>query len=64
MNEYNVRIILSELTIVAESQERAEEIAMSIYEADAHTKLHHGLSVEIFEVDDLGPSDETEETNI
>lgn len=62
MNEYNVRIVLSELTIVAESQERAEEIAMEIYEADAHTKLHHGLSVECCEVDDLGPSDETEET--
>ena len=32
MNEYNVRIVLSELTIVAESQERAEEIAMEIYD--------------------------------
>ena len=63
MNEYNVRIVLSELTIVAESQERAEEIAMKIYEADAHTKLHNGLSVECFEVDDLGLSDETEETD-
>ena len=62
MNEYNVRIVLSELTIVAESQERAEEIAMEIYEADAHTKLHHGLSAECCEVDDLGLSDETEET--
>ena len=50
------------MSIVAESQERAEEIAMEIYEADAHTKLHHGLSVECCEVDDLGLSDETEET--
>ena len=63
MNEYSVRIVLSELAIVAESQERAEEIAMQIYEADAHTKLHNGLSVECLEVDDLGPSDETKETD-
>ena len=63
MNEYSVRIVLSELAIVAESQERAEEIAMQIYEADAHTKIHNGLSVECFEVDDLGPSDETKETD-
>ena len=63
MNEYNVRIVLSELTIVAESQERAKEIAMEIYEADAHTKLHNGLVIEDCEVDDLGPSDETKETD-
>ena len=35
---------------------------MEIYEADAHTKLHNGLVIEDCEVDDLGPSDETEET--
>ena len=37
MNEYTVQIILSELTIIAESRERTEEIATDIYEADART---------------------------
>ena len=37
MNEYTVRIVLSELTIVAESSDRAEEIAADILNSDAHT---------------------------
>lgn len=63
MNEYTVRIVLSELTIVAESAERAEEIAADIYESDAHTHLTHGLCIEGFDLDDCGPSDE-EETEV
>lgn len=64
LHNYAVRIVLSELNIVAEDCERAEEIAMEIYESDAHTRLHHGLSVECCEVDDEGPSDEGEETEV
>lgn len=64
LHDYAVRIVLSELNIVAENSKRAEEIAMEIYESDAHTKLHHGLSVECCEVDDEGPSDEGEETEV
>jgi len=54
---------MSELTIVAESEERAGEIAMEIFESDAHTHLHHGLFVEGCNVDDQGPTDE-EETEV
>ena len=64
MNEFSVRIVLSELTIVAENQERAEEIASDILYMDARTHLTHGLCIEGFEVDDLGPSDEEEETEL
>lgn len=64
MNEYTVRIVLSELTIIAESAERAEEIAMEIYEMDARTHLSHGLAIEGYEVEDQGPSDEEEETEV
>ena len=64
LHEYTVRIVLSELTIVAESSERAEEIAMEIYEGDARTHLDHSLFVECCEVDEEGPSDEGEETEV
>ncbi len=64
LHEYTVRIILSELTIVAKSPERAEEIAMEIYESDARVQLNHGLCAEGYEVDDQGPSDEDEETEV
>lgn len=64
MNEYTVRVVLSELTIVAESPERAEEIAMDIYEGDARTHLSHGLCIEGCEVEEQGPSDEDEETEV
>lgn len=62
LHEYTVRIVMSELTIVAESRDRAEEIAMEIYGGDARTHLDHGLCMESCEVDDEGPSDEDEET--
>ena len=45
MNKYTVRIILEELEICAESEERANEIAQDIMESDAYTRLHHGLTV-------------------
>lgn len=64
LHEYTVRIIMSELTIIAESAERAEEIAMEIYEGDARTHLNHSLFVEACEVTDEGPSDEDEETEV
>lgn len=64
MNEYTVRIILSELTIVAESSDRAEEIAVNILSSDARTRLTHSLCVEGCEVEDQGPSGEDEETEV
>lgn len=64
LHDYTVRIILSELRIVAESRERAEEIAMEIYERDARTHLDHNFCVECCEVEDEGPSDEDEETEV
>ena len=64
MNEYTVRIVLSDLTIVADSQERAEEIAADILNSDARTRLTHGLCIEDFDTDDMGPSDEDEETEL
>lgn len=39
MQEFSVRIVLSELTIVADSAERAEEIAIDILDSDARTRL-------------------------
>ncbi len=64
LHDYTVRIILSELHIVAESRERAEEIAMEIYESDTRTHLDHNFCVECCEVDAEGPSDEGEETEV
>lgn len=64
LHEYTVRIVMSELTIVAESRDRAEEIALEIYEGDARTHLDHSLCVECCEVVDEGPSDEDEETEV
>ena len=60
MREFSVRIVLSELTIVADSAERAEEIAVGILDSDARTRLSHGLCVEACEVGERGPSDEEE----
>ncbi len=62
LNEYTVQVILSEMTIVAMSSERAEEIAGDIYESDARTHLNHGLCIVGFDVVKEGPSDEEEET--
>lgn len=63
MREFSVRIVLPELTIVADSAERAEEIAIDILDSDARTRLTHGLCVEACEVEEQGPSDE-EETEV
>ena len=63
MQEFSVRIVLSELTIVADSAERAEEIAIDILDSDDRTRLAHGLCVEACEVEGQGPSDE-EETEV
>ena len=59
-----MQIILSELTIVAESSERAEEIAIDIYNSDARTHLTHGLSIEVCEVYEQGPAYEDSETEV
>ena len=64
LHDYTVRIILSELHIAAESRERAEEIAMEIYKSDARTHLDNNFCVECCEVEDEGPSDEDEETEV
>ena len=64
LNEFTVQIILSELTIVAESPERAEEIAIDIYNSDARTHLTHGLSIETCEVYEQGPAYEDSETEV
>lgn len=64
MREFSVRIILSELSIMADSAERAEEIAVDILNSDARTQLSHGLCVESCEVDEQGPSDAEEETEV
>ena len=64
MYDFAVRIVLSGLTVVADSAERAEEIAQDILDSDARTRLSHGLSVEGYEVSELGPSDEDEETEV
>ncbi len=63
MQEFSVRIILSELTIVANDAERAEEIAADILNSDARTQLAHGLCIEACEVEALGSSDD-EETEV
>lgn len=62
LHAYTARIVLSEVTIITSSAERAEELAMEIFESDARTQLTHGLCVEYVEVEDAGPSldDETE----
>ena len=64
MSEYTVRIALSELTIIAEMSERAEEIAEEIFFSDARTQLSHGLCIDGFETEYQGPSNEGEETEI
>lgn len=64
LNEYTVQIILSDLTIVADSPERAEEIAIDIYNSDARTQLTHGLCIETCEVEEQGPSYEDDETEL
>lgn len=50
---YNVRIILDEIEVDAENEEQAKEIAQEIYDSDAYTRLHAGLSVVDYEVEPL-----------
>lgn len=51
--KYGVRIILDQIEVEAESQEEAEQIAHDIYDGDAHTRLHAGLGVVDYEVEEL-----------
>ena len=51
--KYGVRIILDQIEVEADSQEEAEQIAQDIYDGDAHTRLHAGLSVVDYEVEEL-----------
>lgn len=51
MNKYSVTIILDQLEIYAESEERANEIAQDIMDGDAHTHLVHGFSVIDYETE-------------
>lgn len=48
---YGVRIILDEIEVEAESEDQAKEIAQDIYDSDAYTRLHAGLSVVDYEVE-------------
>lgn len=64
MNEYEVRIILDTLTIYAESEERANEIAQDIMEGDAHIHLVHGFSVIDFETELINEDVDEEETEV
>ncbi len=51
--KYGVRIILDQIEVEADSQEEAEEIAQDIYDSDAYTRLHAGLGVIDYEVEEL-----------
>ena len=64
MNKYTVRIILEELEICAESEERANEIAQDIMESDAYTRLHHGLTVVDYETEPEEENVDEEETEV
>ena len=64
MNKYTVRIILEELEIYAESEERANEIAQDIMESDAYTRLHHGLTVVDYETELKEENVDEEETEV
>lgn len=64
MNKYNVRIILDQLDIYAESEERANEIAMEIMEGDAHTHLAYGFSVVDFDTELEEENVDEEETEV
>lgn len=48
---YGVRIILDEIEVEAENEDQAKEIAQDIYDSDAYTRLHAGLSVVDYEVE-------------
>lgn len=50
--KYGVRIILDEIEVEAETEEEAREIAQEIYDSDAYTRLHAGLGVVDYEVEE------------
>lgn len=64
MNKYAVRIIVDELEVYAESEERANEIAQDIMDGDAHTHLVHGFSVVDFETELVEEDVDEEETEV
>ena len=51
MNKYMVRIIMNELEICAESEDKANEIAQNILKSDGKTHLKHGCFIADFETD-------------
>lgn len=64
MNKYTVRIIMDELEICAESEDRANEIAQEILESDARTHLNHGCFIAGFETDLMEADVDETETEI
>lgn len=64
MNRYMVRIIMDELEICAESEDKANEIAQNILEGDARTHLDHGCFIADFETDLIESNVSEEETEI
>lgn len=64
MNEYEVRIVLDTLTIYAESEERANEIAQDIMDGDARIHLNHGFGIVDFETELVEEDVDEEETEV
>ena len=64
MNKYTVRIIMDELEICAESEDKANEIAQNILESDARTHLNHGCFIAGFETDLIEEDVDEEETEV
>lgn len=64
MNKYTVRIIMDEMEIYAESEDKANEIAQNILEGDARTHLNHGCFIADFETDLIKENINEEETKV
>lgn len=64
MNKYTVRIILDELEICAESEDKANKIAQNIMEGDARVHLNHGCFIAAFDTDLIEENVQEEETEI
>ena len=64
MNRYSVRIILDELDIYAESEDRANEIAQDIMDGDAGTHLLHNFSVIGYDTEIIEENTDEDETEI
>ena len=64
MNKYTVRIIMDEMEIYAESEDRANEIEQEILEGDARTHLNHGCFIAGFETDLMEADVDEAETEI